>query len=199
MNYIRIIAAVAILLFASTAARAALVTITPDDCINGSDGSDGCWTTDTTSALDANDIEGMVGVTDLVLLYKAEVEGSESGLYASSYDTTFSNSDADPEDALIDYIGGDLIACDSCYLVIKDGIHSPAQYIFDLSDLSYLSLGGEWDGVTSLFVEGFWLDGGAISHIAIFGTISEVPLPAAFWLFGTALIGFVGISRRRSI
>lgn len=198
MNYIRIIAAVAILLFASTAARAALVTITPDDCINGSDGSDGCWTTDTTSALDANDIEGMVGVTDLVLLYKAEVEGSESGLYASSYDTTFSNSAADPEDALIDYIGGDLIACDSCYLVIKDGIHSPAQYIFDLSDLSYLSLGGEWDGV-SLFIDGFWSEGGTISHIAIFGTISEVPLPAAFWLFGTALIGFVGISRRRSI
>lgn len=199
MNYIRIIAALAILLFASTAARAALVTITPDDCIDGS-----CWTTDTTSALDANDIEGMVGVTDLVLLYKDEVEGSESGLYASSYDTTFSNSAADPEDALIDYIGGDSIACDSCYLVIKDGIHSPAQYIFDLSDLSYLSLGGEWlggewDGVMSLFIDGFWSEGGTISHIAIFGTISEVPLPAAFWLFGTALIGFVGISRRRSI
>ncbi len=26
-----------------------------------------------------------------------------------------------------------------------------------------------------------------------------VPLSTAFWLFGTALIGFVGVSRRRSV
>ena len=30
-------------------------------------------------------------------------------------------------------------------------------------------------------------------------SISPVPVPAAFWLFGTALIGFVGYSRRRKI
>jgi len=29
--------------------------------------------------------------------------------------------------------------------------------------------------------------------------IPEVPVPAAFWLFGTALIGFIGISRRTSL
>ena len=29
--------------------------------------------------------------------------------------------------------------------------------------------------------------------------ISDIPLPAAVWLFGTALIGFVGLSRRRKI
>ena len=29
--------------------------------------------------------------------------------------------------------------------------------------------------------------------------VSPVPVPAAFWLFGTALIGFVGISRRRRL
>jgi hypothetical protein len=28
---------------------------------------------------------------------------------------------------------------------------------------------------------------------------SEVPVPAAVWLFGTALVGFVGISRRRKV
>jgi hypothetical protein len=32
-----------------------------------------------------------------------------------------------------------------------------------------------------------------ISHI------SEVPVPAAFWLFGTALIGFIGLSRRTKV
>ena len=30
-------------------------------------------------------------------------------------------------------------------------------------------------------------------------TVSAVPVPAAFWLFGTALAGFVGISRRRKL
>ena len=31
------------------------------------------------------------------------------------------------------------------------------------------------------------------------GDIPPIPVPAAFWLFGTALIGFVGFSRRRKI
>lgn len=29
--------------------------------------------------------------------------------------------------------------------------------------------------------------------------LSAIPIPAAFWLFGTALVGFVGYSRRRKI
>jgi hypothetical protein len=29
--------------------------------------------------------------------------------------------------------------------------------------------------------------------------ISAVPVPAAVWLFGTALIGFVGMSRRTTV
>ena len=29
--------------------------------------------------------------------------------------------------------------------------------------------------------------------------IPPVPIPAAFWLFGTALVGFVGMSRRRKV
>ncbi len=29
--------------------------------------------------------------------------------------------------------------------------------------------------------------------------ISEVPVPAAFWLFGSALIGFIGMSRRTNV
>lgn len=31
------------------------------------------------------------------------------------------------------------------------------------------------------------------------GGLNPVPVPAAFWLFGTALIGFVGISRKRKV
>ena len=45
--------------------------------------------------------------------------------------------------------------------------------------------------------------GGTINSFALGGqelwidNVSVVPVPAAFWLFATALIGFVGISRRR--
>ena len=37
------------------------------------------------------------------------------------------------------------------------------------------------------------------SHWTEYGTPSAVPVPAAAWLFGTALIGFVGMSRRRKV
>lgn len=36
-------------------------------------------------------------------------------------------------------------------------------------------------------------------HLAIGSSPSAVPVPAAVWLFGTALIGFVGLSRRRKV
>lgn len=39
----------------------------------------------------------------------------------------------------------------------------------------------------------------AVEFRGLDGRSSVVPLPAAFWLFGTALIGFIGFSRRRKI
>lgn len=42
-------------------------------------------------------------------------------------------------------------------------------------------------------------DGKDVSHIAYFNTsplVSEVPLPAAFWLFAPALMGLLGMRRR---
>jgi hypothetical protein len=36
-------------------------------------------------------------------------------------------------------------------------------------------------------------------EMRLFAPPSEVPVPAAFWLFGTALIGFIGMSRRTSL
>ena len=41
-------------------------------------------------------------------------------------------------------------------------------------------------------------DASNISHyIVIDGTISEVPIPAALWLFGPALLGFLGLRRKQ--
>jgi len=36
-------------------------------------------------------------------------------------------------------------------------------------------------------------------HALVRASVSAVPVPAAVWLFGTALIGFVGMSRRRKV
>ena len=37
------------------------------------------------------------------------------------------------------------------------------------------------------------------SHWTEYGAVSAVPVPAAIWLFGTALVGFIGMSRRRKV
>ena len=37
------------------------------------------------------------------------------------------------------------------------------------------------------------------SHWSEYGPVSAVPVPAAAWLFGTALIGFIGFSRRTKV
>ena len=39
---------------------------------------------------------------------------------------------------------------------------------------------------------------GSVDQMRII-TVSAVPVPAAVWLFGTALIGFIGMSRRRKV
>ena len=41
--------------------------------------------------------------------------------------------------------------------------------------------------------------GAGFSHYSEFGKVSAVPVPAAAWLFGTALIGFIGMSRRTKV
>jgi hypothetical protein len=174
----------------SATSQAALVNIelTPSDCLITN-----CWTLDTTANQSAADIEALTGATNLESLYKENVgDGFDTGSFATSYKTTFDNSPLDPEDALIELISGmDPITCGVCFLLVKDGDQSPAQYIFDLSAAGMIN---------SISLKGFWPDQGAISHIEILGTsISEVPVPAAIWLFGTALIGFAGMARRTKV
>lgn len=40
--------------------------------------------------------------------------------------------------------------------------------------------------------------GGVLYRLHLEGTISAVPVPAAFWLFGSGLIGLLGFSRRKN-
>jgi len=198
-----------------------------------------CWTAGTTAGhnfviknsgndeLLADDAFGSI-LGDLTELYKAEsfedntldppirsTPAGEEGILQNSYMTAFDFAINDMSDgytgATISYQGGPAVDCSSdCFLVIKDGNHQPAAYLFNLA-LGWDPLGANggqpvangipaWDGLMDLSLANFWNDvGGSISYIAIYGkidgTISAVPAPAAFWLFGTALLGFIGIAR----
>ncbi len=153
-----------------------------------------CLTTaDNSNLTTSAEIETAFGVSfdpDLTLYYKSAVGGGEAGTFAGSYSTTYTNSALDPADADITYGSGASISCPDCYLLVKDGNQTIAQYL--------ISLGG-WNGTDMLELRNFWPSNGAISNVAIWGNVSPVPVPAAVWLFGTALIGFIGISRRTKV
>lgn len=55
-----------------------------------------------------------------------------------------------------------------------------------------------YDGVDTLnrYVEGYWWD--PVAGHALVRDISEVPLPAAAWLFGSGFFGLIGVARRRN-
>lgn len=53
-------------------------------------------------------------------------------------------------------------------------------------------------GTINIEFDKYGQTGGGLSHYTEFGA-SPVPVPSAVWLFGTALIGFVGISRRTRV
>jgi hypothetical protein len=121
------------------------------------------------------------------LLYKDNVGGSEEGAFASYYTTVYSNDPSDPKDALITWDGGDFIT--GGYLLVKDGNHSPAWYLFDI---------GSWDGKETLQLNDFWPNGGAISHVSIYdGGMNPVPEPSTMILFGAGIACLVGYARRK--
>jgi hypothetical protein len=132
---------------------------------------------------------GLTPPEPLELLYKADQGGNtHQGTFGSSYNTLFDNTPTDPEDATILYVSGPFIDCTVCYLVVKDGKSTPAQYLFDIS--------ASWDGVSNIELTNFWIGKGAISNVAIWGEATAVPEPATVVLLSTGLGLLLGRRRR---
>ena len=56
----------------------------------------------------------------------------------------------------------------------------------------------DWGVFNIAEMEGFHLgEEYTISHVTQFDSIGEVPIPAAVWLFGSGLLGLVGVARRK--
>ncbi len=132
-------------------------------------------------------------------LYKSDFGGSESGLFASSYETVFSNfedsnNNEDPSDATITWMGPNIVG-DPKYLLVKDGNAKPAWYLFNLTSGSNNALA--WNGTDNLELVNFWFDGrGSISHVTLYGA-TAVPEPATLILLGLGLLGIAGIRRKK--
>lgn len=163
------------------------------------DPSDATFTSNETGNLSAADVEDITGCDNLTELYKSDANddgsGTDSGPFADSYNTTFSNDADDPEDADIVHVNGEpsIPPQDDClWLLVKDGSQSPAQYLIDLSALG-------WNGTESLNLTGFWPQQGAISHIAIYGTVNGNGVPdggLTIVLLGAAISAIGLVSRR---
>ncbi|HEY3476160.1 MAG TPA: hypothetical protein VGK56_16215 [Anaerolineales bacterium] len=151
------------------------------------------WTTTTTSNLNSAGIGTVTGFTGLSLLYKSDFGGGEDGSLASSHNTTFSSPggvDDGPSAFTVSYVSGAFASCPTCILVVKDGNHNPAQYLYNL---------GNWNGTEQINGSGFWLNGGgAISNVAVWGTGSAVPVPGTSLLFGLGMTLFAGWHRKHA-
>lgn len=179
-----------VLALGSTSVYATTITLTPGDC----DDFGGAIACDSGDQTGTSQILATIEASHpgLVELYKSDQSGTgsvDSGGYADDYDTVFSNTATDPADASITWTGPGVIFCGDCYVLIKDGNQDPSWYLFELAS---------WDGQMTIDLTGFWPNQGAISHVSIMGRPAVIPVPAAVWLFGSGLLGLVGVARRRS-
>lgn len=129
---------------------------------------------------------------DMMLLWKGETDkgaAGQDGALIGSYEW---NADSPANGGTIDYLSGEVAAtCPTCFLIVKDGRSTIAQYLFDL---------GGWDGMEQIVLSNFWpLKEDAISNVAIWGGRVTVPETSQFVLMSIGVLGLLFIRRRKLV
>jgi hypothetical protein len=138
---------------AASHAFAGVLYVTPDTLPQ--------WTGEQTSQAQINAaIAPLIGGdADTLLQYKQDAGSGEAGPYTDNYTTTFSG-DLSAAEIVWDGLPEPWINKALDYLLVKDGNHDPAWYLFNLVN---------WNGRDTLSLSGFWPLGGAISHVSLYG------------------------------
>lgn len=122
-------------------------------------------------------------------VYKQNVGGSEVGSAAAWYTTTFN---ADTTGGTVTWNGPGFISGNPLYFLVKDGNATPNWYLFDISNWA----GGANGTKDTITFSGFFPNQGAISHVTIYGTTTNVPDGGSVaMLLGAALVGLAGLRR----
>ncbi|MEW5009534.1 MAG: PEP-CTERM sorting domain-containing protein [Cycloclasticus sp.] len=165
-----------------------ITAITADVCVGSFEGNDNLGAPSTTSA----NLNTIFGQTNSVFWDKTatwENRGASTNLTATSNSLTYTGSQP----------------LSSPFIVILKASSEYSAYLFkSLADIS--------SGQGGSFIISFLNNGGNtpdISHINIYTTQSTipdtsvfgnpVPLPAALWLFGPALLGFMGFRKKAKV
>jgi len=130
-------------------------------------------------------------VSKITDIFGYALAASETWVVAEKSDENNSNLVANTATGTWEYTGDPL---SSPFVIVLKASDSFAAYLFkDLGNLVTNSTGG---------FSISWSNGGSqipnLSHMTIYSTTntSAVPLPAALWLFGPALLGFMGFRRK---
>jgi hypothetical protein len=93
------------------------------------------------------------------------------------------------------YGGGDVLAFDKFKLKLRDNTMSALESTTPVVD-EFMGI-GDWSNKNEYEIK--WKDGGdEVKLKGEFDSLRVVPIPAAAWLFGSALLALFTISRRRT-
>lgn len=146
---------------------------------------------------------GLIGGTDLAV---DDISAFDPGALYTSTNNTHLTANTIPS-ALSDFVTGS--NPESANNLSTETAAAGPKYVGGLfSAMNGSGLNGALIGVTSLTLvkQGFVGDGALSNNIALGTatlaggtlTLAAVPVPAAAWLFGSALVGLTGIARRRA-
>lgn len=130
------------------------------------------------------------GVVDAMSTTALAPVVAEDGSFAGAYDTSIGVLGS----ARVDQAGGSWIVASSLFLYVQDAALSSSEYyIYDLLAAPYM-----WNGIDSLFLEGFGLLAGGLSNLKLVG-VSAVTVPegSSIALIVVGLVAVAWSHRRR--